>query len=182
MHYPPRYLSGEEIKGIASATGIEPSVILIYNMFYTVFGACTSIVAESEAEHVYHVRNLDFGLWPSFNFSKGELCTPMQPLIVCTIPPSSCAPSTPHRVHYPPHIVCTIHPSSCALSTPHCVHHAPPIVCTTCALSTPRASVYLRAAEVAADAAAAEQQMLSSQASQAAAHNVGWIVHTMWGG
>ena len=32
-------------------------------------------------------------------------------LIVCAIHPSSCALSTPHRVHYPPFIVCAIHPT-----------------------------------------------------------------------
>jgi hypothetical protein len=40
----PKYYSrlpsefGEEIAGIAAATDIDPSIIFIYNIFYTVFG------------------------------------------------------------------------------------------------------------------------------------------------
>lgn len=76
---------GDEIKGIAAATDIDPAVIFMYNMFYTVFGACTSIVAESSTQEMFHARNLDFGLWPSFNFSKGELwelTAALRPLVI----------------------------------------------------------------------------------------------------
>ena len=38
---------GQEIAGIAKAAGMEPSVVFIYNIFYTVFGACTSVVAQA---------------------------------------------------------------------------------------------------------------------------------------
>ena len=76
---------GAEIRGIANATGMEPSVMFVYNMFYTVFGACTSIVAQSADGEIFHARNLDFGLWPSFtlkdkNFWK--LASVLRPLIV----------------------------------------------------------------------------------------------------
>merc|ERR1711907_65388 len=75
---------GEEIQGIAKAVQMDPAVIFFYNMFYTVFGACTSIVAQS-TDRQYHARNLDFGLWPSFNLSKGELWelnAALRPLVI----------------------------------------------------------------------------------------------------
>ena len=76
---------GQEIKGIAAATGIEPSIMFIYNYFYSVFGACTSILAEGPNGSQYHVRNLDFGLWPSFNISHGNLwkmTSALRPLVI----------------------------------------------------------------------------------------------------
>jgi len=76
---------GDEMKGIAAATDIDPAVIFMYNTFYTVFGACTSIVAQAETQEMFHARNLDFGLWPAFNFSKGELwelTSALRPLII----------------------------------------------------------------------------------------------------
>merc|ERR1719281_2193276 len=57
----------QEMAGIANATGIEPSVIFIYNFAYTLFGTCTSIVTQAgPGGDIYHARNLDFGLWPAF--------------------------------------------------------------------------------------------------------------------
>jgi len=61
MHRPEDF--GEELAGIVRATGIDPSIIFIYNIFYTVFGACTSIVAQDSEGSIYHARNLDFGIW-----------------------------------------------------------------------------------------------------------------------
>eukprot|EP00729_Bicosta_minor_P012178 gene12178-17193_t len=62
---------GEELAGIVRATGIDPSIIFIYNIFYTVFGACTSIVAQDSEGSIYHARNLDFGIWFDDNLDLG---------------------------------------------------------------------------------------------------------------
>lgn len=35
---------------------------ILYNIFYEIFSACTSIVGEDESGKLYHARNLDFGL------------------------------------------------------------------------------------------------------------------------
>ena len=52
-----------EMKGIADATGIPLGEITLYNIFYEVFTVCTSVVAEGSDGHLYHARNLDFGLF-----------------------------------------------------------------------------------------------------------------------
>jgi len=36
--------------------------IVLYNIFYEVFTACTSIIGQAENGHLFHARNLDFGL------------------------------------------------------------------------------------------------------------------------
>jgi len=74
-----------EIIGIARDTEIELGVIFIYNLFYSVFGACTSIVAEDDKGGMFHARNLDFGLWPAFNITHGnlwELTSRLRPLVI----------------------------------------------------------------------------------------------------
>ena len=76
---------GKEIKGIASTTGVRESMMFVYNIFYTVFGACTSVVAQNADGQIWHARNLDFGLWPAFNFTKGsfwEMSAALRPLVV----------------------------------------------------------------------------------------------------
>ena len=76
---------GAEMKAIAQATGIGESLMFVYNIFYTVFGACTSIVAQNHDGQIWHARNLDFGLWPAFNFSKGnfwEMTAILRPMVV----------------------------------------------------------------------------------------------------
>lgn len=57
----PEPYSGE-IKGIATATGLPLGEAVLYNIFYEIFSACTSIVGEDEDGKLYHARNLDFGL------------------------------------------------------------------------------------------------------------------------
>lgn len=54
---------GDEIKGIAKATGISLGEVVLYNIFYEVFTVCTSIVAEDKTGNLFHARNLDFGLF-----------------------------------------------------------------------------------------------------------------------
>ena len=55
LKMPPGY--GDEMKGIAAATGLEISV----TTFYSVFGACTSIVAEDDKGGMYHARTSAYG-------------------------------------------------------------------------------------------------------------------------
>ncbi len=54
---------GEEIKGIANATGNNLGEVVLFNIFYEVFTICTSIVAQDANGNMYHARNLDFGLF-----------------------------------------------------------------------------------------------------------------------
>jgi len=51
-----------EIKGVATASGINLGEAVLYNIFYEIFSACTTIVGEDESGKLYHARNLDFGL------------------------------------------------------------------------------------------------------------------------
>lgn len=76
---------GREMAGIANATGIQESVIFVYNIFYSIFGACTSIVAQDDAGSIFHVRNLDFGLWPALELKHHNfwaLAERLRPLVV----------------------------------------------------------------------------------------------------
>ena len=54
---------GKELIGISNTTGISLSRITLYNIFYEIFAMCTSIVAETEDNHIIHARNMDFGLF-----------------------------------------------------------------------------------------------------------------------
>ncbi|EDO34711.1 predicted protein [Nematostella vectensis] len=53
----------EEIQGLSTASGLAQGEVLLYNIFYEVFTVCTSIVAEDKKGHIFHARNLDFGLF-----------------------------------------------------------------------------------------------------------------------
>lgn len=57
----PEPYSGE-VKGVAKASGLPLGEAILYNIFYEIFSACTSIVGEDESGKLYHARNLDFGL------------------------------------------------------------------------------------------------------------------------
>ncbi|KAG8292188.1 N-acylsphingosine amidohydrolase activity protein [Homalodisca vitripennis] len=52
-----------ELKGIANWTGLSIGRVTLYNIFYEFFSICTSIVMEGNDGHMYHGRNLDFGLF-----------------------------------------------------------------------------------------------------------------------
>ncbi|XP_065668916.1 acid ceramidase isoform X2 [Hydra vulgaris] len=56
------YPYSDEIKGIAKATGLPLGEAVLYNIFYEIFTACTSIVGHDDKGKMYHSRNLDFGL------------------------------------------------------------------------------------------------------------------------
>mmetsp|Transcript_32027 Transcript_32027/g.80360 ORF Transcript_32027/g.80360 Transcript_32027/m.80360 type:complete len:403 (-) Transcript_32027:134-1342(-) len=75
---------GDEIKGIAQATGIPLGEIVTYNVFYELFTVCTSIVAEGQDGTIYHARNLDFGLFMGYNFTtfQWKLTTQLRPLLM----------------------------------------------------------------------------------------------------
>jgi acid ceramidase len=62
---------GDEVRGIQSATQIKMSSLLAFNLGYEIMGACTSVVAQDSNGHMYHGRNLDFGLFLGANFSSG---------------------------------------------------------------------------------------------------------------
>ncbi|XP_046854158.1 acid ceramidase-like isoform X2 [Xenia sp. Carnegie-2017] len=74
---------GNEIKGIAKATGIPLGEIVLYNIFYEVFTVCTSIVAQTPGGKLFHARNLDFGLLLGWDVANNTWSLPevLRPLI-----------------------------------------------------------------------------------------------------
>jgi hypothetical protein len=63
LYFPKEY--AEEIQGCALAMGVEFGWLTFVNIGYEVSEACTSIVAQTAAGKIYHVRNMDFwdGIW-----------------------------------------------------------------------------------------------------------------------
>ncbi|KAM4808746.1 acid ceramidase [Rhinophrynus dorsalis] len=78
------YPFGEEIKGIADASGIPLGEIMLFNIFYEVFTVCTSVVAEDKSGKLYHARNLDFGLFLGWDVknSTWTIAELLRPLVV----------------------------------------------------------------------------------------------------
>lgn len=62
---------GDEIRGIQVATGLPMSSLLAFNLGYEIMGFCTSLTAQDSSGHMYHGRNLDFGLFLGYNTSSG---------------------------------------------------------------------------------------------------------------
>jgi len=62
---------GDEIRGIQKAVGIKMSSLLAFNLGYEIMGFCTSVIAQDLSGHMFHGRNLDFGLFLGFNTSAG---------------------------------------------------------------------------------------------------------------
>lgn len=54
---------GDEIRGIQKSTGLNMSSLLAFNFGYEIMGACASVTAQDINGHMYHARNLDFGLF-----------------------------------------------------------------------------------------------------------------------
>mmetsp|Transcript_3544 Transcript_3544/g.5640 ORF Transcript_3544/g.5640 Transcript_3544/m.5640 type:complete len:403 (+) Transcript_3544:50-1258(+) len=75
---------GREIKGMSEATGIPRADLFILNMAYEVWGLCTSMVIQDDAGEVWHGRNLDFGLFPAFDFKhlQWTMTEALRPLVV----------------------------------------------------------------------------------------------------
>jgi len=74
---------GAEMKAIAKDTGVGLDLILLYNMFYEILGACTSIVAHNDEGHTFHARNLDFGLFMGIDHKTKtwQLTEKLRPLL-----------------------------------------------------------------------------------------------------
>jgi acid ceramidase len=75
---------GDELKGLAKASGLNLGEIVLYNIFYEVFTVCTSVVAQAPNGTLYHARNLDFGLfmgWDPKNHTW-EVTEALRPAIV----------------------------------------------------------------------------------------------------
>ena len=62
---------GEEIRGIAQAANIDLAKMIVFNLGYELMGVCTSIVAQDSTGHMFHGRNLDFGLFLGHNSTGG---------------------------------------------------------------------------------------------------------------
>jgi len=75
---------GDEISGIATATGIPVCEIILYNIFYEVTGLYTSIVVQNTDGHIYHGRNLDFGVSPAWDKKNNTwlMTEALRPLLV----------------------------------------------------------------------------------------------------
>lgn len=72
---------GEEMRGVASASGLSEEDVLIFNMMYEIEGGCTSIVAQDPSGRLVHGRNVDFGLffgedWQHLQWSLTEALRP----------------------------------------------------------------------------------------------------------
>eukprot|EP01119_Soliformovum_irregulare_P014091 TRINITY_DN3818_c0_g1_i2.p1 TRINITY_DN3818_c0_g1~~TRINITY_DN3818_c0_g1_i2.p1 ORF type:complete len:288 (-),score=60.68 TRINITY_DN3818_c0_g1_i2:686-1549(-) len=64
-YFPSEYAA--EIRGCATALGIEEGWAAWFNVGYEVSDACTSIVAQDAAGNILHARNLDF--WAGMGFT-----------------------------------------------------------------------------------------------------------------
>lgn len=60
----------DEMKSISSGSGLDFGDIVLFNVFYEAFSACTSIVAKDGKGGVIHARNMDFGLFLGFDFKN----------------------------------------------------------------------------------------------------------------
>ncbi|CAH1276126.1 ASAH1 [Branchiostoma lanceolatum] len=74
----------DEIKAIAKAAEIPLGDVVLFNIFYEVFSACTSIVAEDPTGKLFHARNLDFGLYLGWDFQNmaWPLAEKLKPTVV----------------------------------------------------------------------------------------------------
>ncbi|GAB5362170.1 hypothetical protein AAMO2058_000775200 [Amorphochlora amoebiformis] len=73
-----------EVKGIAKVTGIHLTELFVLQVAYEIWGLCTSFVVQDSEGEIWHGRNLDFGLFPSFDFNKMEwkLTEALRPLVI----------------------------------------------------------------------------------------------------
>jgi hypothetical protein len=70
-YYPTEY--AQEIKGCASALGIDYGWLALFNLGYEATDDCTSIVAQTNSGKIYHARNMDFGVGMGFTESLREM-------------------------------------------------------------------------------------------------------------
>ncbi|KAK0134707.1 Acid ceramidase [Merluccius polli] len=64
------YPFGDELKGVAAASGLPLGEVVLFNIFYEVFTVCTSVVAEDPKGKLFHGRNLDFGLFMGWDMKN----------------------------------------------------------------------------------------------------------------
>ncbi|CAH1777606.1 unnamed protein product, partial [Owenia fusiformis] len=74
---------GDELKGIATASGLPLGEVVLYNIFYEIFTVCTSIVGQDLNGRMYHARNLDFGLFLGWDIKNNtwEITEKLRPTI-----------------------------------------------------------------------------------------------------
>uniref|UniRef100_A0A4W5LRM9 Acid ceramidase n=1 Tax=Hucho hucho TaxID=62062 RepID=A0A4W5LRM9_9TELE len=74
----------EEIKGIATASGVPLGEVVLFNIFYEVFTVCTSLVAEDSNGNLIHGRNMDFGLFMGWDMKNRSwlITEKLKPLVV----------------------------------------------------------------------------------------------------
>ncbi|XP_072526281.1 acid ceramidase [Salminus brasiliensis] len=78
------YPFGEEMKGIAAASGVPLGEVVLFNIFYEIFTVCTSLVAEDPDGNLIHARNLDFGLFMGWDLKNHSwvITEKLKPLVV----------------------------------------------------------------------------------------------------
>uniref|UniRef100_A0A9J8BRL7 Acid ceramidase n=1 Tax=Cyprinus carpio carpio TaxID=630221 RepID=A0A9J8BRL7_CYPCA len=78
------YPFNEEIRGIASVSGVPLGEVVLFNIFYEVFTVCTSLVAEDVNGNLIHARNLDFGLFMGWDLKNRSwiITEKLKPLVV----------------------------------------------------------------------------------------------------
>jgi len=74
----------EEMQGLAKAAKVDFGEIVLFNVFYELFSACTSIIAQGENGDLIHARNLDFGLFVGWDFQNmtWPLAEALRPAVV----------------------------------------------------------------------------------------------------
>uniref|UniRef100_A0A8B9HFE3 Acid ceramidase n=2 Tax=Astyanax mexicanus TaxID=7994 RepID=A0A8B9HFE3_ASTMX len=78
------YPFNEEIRGIATASGVPLGEVVLFNIFYEIFTVCTSLVAEDPDGNLIHARNLDFGLFMGWDLKNRSwvITEKLKPLVV----------------------------------------------------------------------------------------------------
>uniref|UniRef100_A0A674BT86 Acid ceramidase n=1 Tax=Salmo trutta TaxID=8032 RepID=A0A674BT86_SALTR len=78
------YPFNEEIKGIATSSGVPLGEVVLYNIFYEIFTVCTSLVAEDSNGNLIHGRNMDFGLFMGWDMKNRSwlITEKLKPLVV----------------------------------------------------------------------------------------------------
>lgn len=62
-----------ELIGVTKASGLTLGEVTLFNVFYEFFSVCTSIVVQDTHGHMFHGRNLDFGLFLGYYFQNNLL-------------------------------------------------------------------------------------------------------------
>ncbi|CAG5104631.1 Oidioi.mRNA.OKI2018_I69.chr1.g1404.t1.cds [Oikopleura dioica] len=60
----------DEMSSLSQGAGLPFGDIVLFNIFYEAFSACTSVVAKNGSGGVHHARNMDFGLFLGFDFKN----------------------------------------------------------------------------------------------------------------